>query len=165
MQPAGRLEERLPFAQEDRQPLDDRLFDLYSGGHRVDTAQRQLLERGLAANTARADCSPEIRIAPTPQVRIDHVDADDVVLLNGRGGRTDAELHLPDLLRVPDNTLGQQEPGRQLEVGSGRAHGHVRQDRVERPGIADPNLERLLGRQPVRSLPAPDPSDRCNPDP
>jgi hypothetical protein len=94
---------------------------------------------------------PKGRLASRGDGASGQLDADDVVLLLRRPEWPDTELHLPNLVGADDVPLGQEETRRQLEIVAGRPHSDVIQDRFQRFGMSDPEFERFLGCQPVRS--------------
>ena len=133
MQPAGRLERRLPGAQSVRQSRNERCRDrqLAFDAGRLDG---HCLERSLAADAAGRG-GVEVSLQPA-DVRAGRVDVDRVggeVVRNAGAERRQA--------------FGEAEPERELLVVSGRPHGHGHRH------AADPDLEGLFDGDHVAVLP------------
>jgi hypothetical protein len=114
-----------------------------TGGQRIQVVERRLPAHAAGSGGGEPPCE-HLGID-----RLSEIDDDDVVVAAAVAGRA-AMANRAHVIGV-DETLGEEEAGRELEVVAGGAHRDGRaHGSLVRPGHAD--LERLLGRQPIGTL-------------
>src|SRR5262249_46723388 len=141
---AGLVEHALTPEQQLRK-RDEYRSGQYRAGTDLRAPRCDLVERRLPADAARRAREVAV-LAQIGTDRRTQPDRDDVEHLLALG--TDAVGDAGYVVGARDETLGETQPGRELEIVAGRAHRDREGDRfLTRAAHAD--LHRLLGHQPV----------------